>query len=71
MANAQTEHSKKLRAQTAAAANKAKLASGVYKRLAIQGKAAQIDLIQSAIEKAGGSKVVALERICREWLAKN
>lgn len=68
MANAHTEHSKKLRAKTAAAANKAKLASGVYKRLSIQGKAEQIDCIQAAIHQAGGSKIVALERICREWL---
>lgn len=68
MANSQTEHSKKLRAKTATAFNKAKLQSSEYKQMRIQGKATQIDLINTAIEQAGGSKVSALEQICREWI---
>ncbi|STZ77199.1 hypothetical protein [Bergeriella denitrificans] len=68
MANAQTEHSKKLRAKTAAAHNKAKLASGERKTLSLNGKAEEIDTINAAIAKAGGSKVKALSAICAFYL---
>ncbi|STZ77372.1 hypothetical protein [Bergeriella denitrificans] len=69
MANSNTEHSRKLRQTTAAAFAKAKLASGEYKQFAVKGKAEDIDAVLAAIEKAGGSKIQALKKICTEWLA--
>ncbi len=67
--NANTEHSKKLRAATAAKANAAKLASGEYKQLSLRGRAEDMAPVLAAMERAGGSKVQALKRICAEWLA--
>lgn len=63
-----SEHSKKLRAATAAKFNQEKLASGEYRRISLQGKAQDLDIIDAAIAKAGGSRVQALAKICREWL---
>lgn len=68
MANSNSEHSKQLRAKTAAASTRAKLDSGAYKQFSVQGKAEDIDVILAAIEKAGGSKTQALLKICREWM---
>ncbi|MDO4694960.1 MAG: hypothetical protein Q4A62_10175 [Eikenella sp.] len=68
MANSNTEHSKKLRAATAAAAAKKKLQSGAYRQYTIRAKAAEMDVIDAAIAKAGGSRTQALLKICREWL---
>ena len=63
-----TPEAKKRYAQTATAINKAKLASGEYRRLSIQAKAAEMDIIDAAIARAGGSRTQALLKICREWL---
>lgn len=71
MANANTEHSKKLRAATATKANREKLASGEYRQFALKGKAADMDIIDAAIAQAGGSRTQALVKICTEWLAQN
>lgn len=70
MANSNTEHSRKLRQKTAAAFAKAKLASGEYVQMAVKGKAADMAVIRAAMDKAGGSNVQALLKICREWLAE-
>ncbi|MBE2898395.1 hypothetical protein HPC37_06140 [Pasteurellaceae bacterium 20609_3] len=64
MANAQTEHSKKLRAKTAAAHNKALLASGKVKRILLQldaNVAAEFDAIVSELNV---SRPQALKALC-------
>ena len=71
MANAQTEHSRKLRQKTASEARRKKLASGEYRSLTIQGKAADIDIIDRAVEKAGGSRLQALKHICAAFLKED
>ena len=63
-----TPEAKKRYAKTASAINKAKIARGEYRRLSIQAKAAEMDVIDEAIAKAGGSRTQALLKICREWL---
>ena len=63
-----TPEATKRYAKTASAINKAKIASGEYRRLSIQAKAAEMDVIDEAIAKAGGSRTQALLKICREWL---
>ncbi|EMT6284351.1 hypothetical protein ACHZT2_002155 [Neisseria gonorrhoeae] len=68
MANSNSGHSKKLRAATAAAATKAKLASGEYRQFSVQGRAEDVELILAVVEKAGGSRVQALAKICRRYL---
>lgn len=68
MANANTEHSKKLRAATAAKYNREKLASGERRAITINGKAEEMDIIDAAIEKAGGSRTQALLKICRAYM---
>ncbi|STQ99863.1 Uncharacterised protein [Kingella potus] len=70
MANANTEHSKKLRQQTAAKWQREKLASGERRTMTINGKAAEMDIIDAAIAKAGGSRTQALLKICKEWLGE-
>lgn len=70
MANANTEHSKKLRAATAAAARRKKLESGAYRQMAVCATAAEMDVIDAAVVKAGGTKRQALVKICAEWLAR-
>ncbi|QBK51527.1 hypothetical protein [Neisseria gonorrhoeae] len=55
MANSNSGHSKKLRAATAAAATKAKLASGEYRQFSVQGRAEDVELILAAVEKAGAA----------------
>lgn len=69
MANSHTEHSKRLRAKTAAAATKQKLANGAYQQFSVQGKAEDMAIIQAAIDKAGGSRVQALKAICQAYLS--
>lgn len=68
MANANTEHSKKLRQATAAKWQKEQLAKGLYKQLTIKGKAEDMNIIEEAIKKAGGSKARALKAICEDFL---
>lgn len=68
MANSNTEHSKKLRQQTAAKWQREKLASGERRTFTVNGKAAEMDIIDAAIAKAGGSRTQALLKICREWM---
>nr|DAJ20049.1 MAG TPA: hypothetical protein [Siphoviridae sp. ctmtD6] len=63
-----TPEAKKRYAKTATTINQAKLDSGEYKQFAVKGKAADIDVINQAIAKAGGSRTQALLKICREWL---
>ncbi len=70
MANANTEHSKKLRAATAAAAKRQKLKSGEYRQISIYAPTEEMDIIDAAVAKAGGTKRQALVKICAEWLAR-
>lgn len=65
-----TPEAKKRYAKTATRINQAKLDNGEYKQIAIKGKASDIDLIESAIAKAGGSRVQALKKICEMYLAE-
>lgn len=71
MANANTEHSKKLRQATAQKWQREKLKSGEYKQFSVQGKAEDVDVILAAIGRAGGSRVQALKKICAEFLARS
>lgn len=61
-------HSRRLRSQTAAAHNKEKLASGEYRQILVKGLAADMDIIDAAIARAGGSRTQALKTICRFYL---
>lgn len=61
---------KKRYAQTATRINQAKLQSGEYRRILLQGKADDMDIIEAAIAKAGGSRVQALKAICAAYLAQ-
>ncbi|WP_373745982.1 hypothetical protein [Neisseria dentiae] len=69
MANSNSEHSKQLRRAAAAKYNRDKLASGELKQFGVKGRAADIETIEAAVARAGGSRVQALKRICAEWLA--
>ena len=60
---------KKRYAQTATRINQAKLASGEYRQFSVKGK--DIEVIEAAINKIGGSRVQALKAICEKWLAQN
>lgn len=68
MANSNTEHSKRLRAKTAVEAARKKLQSGEYRQYTIRAKAEEMDIIDAAIEKAGGSRTQALLKICRAYM---
>lgn len=67
--NSNSDHSRKLRQDTANKATAAKLADGVYKQFLLRGLAADMDAIEAAIAAAGGSRVQALKKICAEWQA--
>ena len=62
---------KKRYAQTATRINQAKLASGEYRQFSVKGRAEDIEVIEAAINKIGGSRVQALKAICEKWLAQN
>ncbi|MCP2041908.1 hypothetical protein L1281_002526 [Neisseria sp. HSC-16F19] len=66
-----TPEAKKRYAKTATAINQAKLDAGEYRQIGIKGKAADIEIIEAAIAKAGGSRTQALLKICTEWLAES
>lgn len=68
MSNSNTDHSRKLRQQTAAKWQREKLASGERRTFTVNGKAAEMDVIDAAIARAGGSRTQALLKICREWM---
>lgn len=55
--------------KTSAEFTREKLQNGQYKQFSVQGKAEDIDVILVAIEKAGGSRVQALKKICEAYLA--
>ncbi|QEY23525.1 MULTISPECIES: hypothetical protein [Neisseriaceae] len=64
-----TDHSRRLRAQTAAEFNREKLESGEYRQFLIKGHAADLDLIDEAVKLAGGSRTQALKAICEFYLS--
>lgn len=68
MANSNTEHSKKLRRDTANKFYREKIQSGEYSQMLVKGKAEDMAVIQAAIDKAGGSRVQALKAICQAYL---
>lgn len=70
MGNANTKHSVALRSKTAAEHLKKKLASGEYRSIKLNGRSEDLDVIDAAVEKAGGSRVQALKKICAEYLEK-
>lgn len=70
MANSNTVHSKKLRAATAAKYTREKMANGELRQINIRMKTEDMAIIDEAVARAGGSRVQALLKICREWLAQ-
>ena len=64
-------NAKKRYAQTATRINQAKLASGEYRQFSVKGKAEDIEIIETAINKIGTTRVQALKAICEQWLAQN
>lgn len=64
-----TADAKKRYAQKSTETNQAKLKDGTYRAFRVQGLAADMDIIDSAIVEAGGSRTQALKKICAEWLA--
>lgn len=68
MSNKLTEHSRQLRIRTAAAHTKAKLKSGEYRTFTLTGRAEDMDIVDAAIARAGGSRVQALKKICAAYL---
>lgn len=69
MANSNTEHSKKLRRQTANKFYQEKIKTGEYAQMTVKGKTEDMAIIRAAIERAGGTNIQALKQICAEWLA--
>lgn len=63
-----TPEAKKRYAATASRINREKLQNGEYRRMMVQAKAAEMDIIETAIARAGGSRTQALLKICQDWL---
>lgn len=64
MANSNTEHSRKLRAKTAAEHTKRKLADGSIKQYGIQLKREDAELFEQVCAKIGGSRPNAIRTLC-------
>lgn len=64
MANAQTEHSKKLRAKTSAEHTKKLLAEGKVKRYGFMLKTEVAEEFDAVLAELGGSRPEAIKALC-------
>lgn len=64
MANSNTEHSKKLRAKTAAAHTKKLLESGEVRRILLQMPTELADEFDAVLAEFGGSRPQAIKALC-------
>lgn len=64
MANSYTEHSKKLRAKTAAEYNRRMLAEGKVKQFSVRMETPVADEFSAVLAEIGGSKASAIKRLC-------
>lgn len=71
MANSQTEHSKKLRAQTAKEYNKRMLAEGKYKQFTTRLDAETFEAFNALLAQMGESKPKAIRKLCEIHLQQN
>lgn len=69
MANSNTEHSKKLRAKTAATYTKKLLESGAARRILLQLPADLADEFDSVLAEFGGSRPQAIKALCEFYRA--
>lgn len=69
MANSNTEHSRQLRAKTAAAHTKRKLADGSLKQYGMQLKREDAELFERVSAEIGGSRPNVIKTLCEFWLA--
>lgn len=64
MANSYTEHSKKLRAKTAAEYNRHMLAKGKVKQFSVRMETSIADELNAVLAEIGGTKANAIKRLC-------
>lgn len=64
MANALTEHSRKLRAKTANEYNKRMLAEGKMKQFSVRMETAIADEFSLVLAEIGGTKAQAIKKLC-------
>ncbi|NBI43934.1 hypothetical protein GVX76_10780 [[Haemophilus] felis] len=64
MANAMTEHSRKLRAKTANEYNKRMLAEGKVKQFSVRMETAIADEFTDVLNEIGGTKAQAIKKLC-------
>lgn len=69
MANAQTEHSRKLRAETARRLNDKALAEGTARRILMQLPAAVADEFDAIAKELGLSRPQAIKKLCEVYRA--
>lgn len=70
MANAQTEHSRKLRAETARRLNDKALAEGKARRILMQLSAEVADEFDAICAELGVSRPQAIKALCKMYRAK-
>ncbi|QLB44846.1 hypothetical protein [Mannheimia pernigra] len=70
MANAQTEHSRKLRAETARRLNDKALAEGKARRILMQLSAEVADEFDAICAELGVSRPQAIKTLCEMYRAK-
>lgn len=64
MANSMTEHSKKLRSQTANEYNKRMIAEGKLKQFTVRMETAVADEFSAILAELGGTKAEAIKKLC-------
>lgn len=67
MSNSMTEHSKKLRAKTAAEWTQKQLEQGTVRRVLIQFKAEDADELDAIAKELGLSRPQAIKRLCEVY----
>lgn len=71
MANAMTEHSKKLRAKTANERNKRLLAEGKIKQFSVRLDTELADEFNAILDEIGGTKAHAIKVLCEVYRKQN
>lgn len=71
MANSNTAHSKKLRAETAKKATTEKLKSGIYAQMSLMGKKQDIDELRTGLSLIDGSTNIEKIKKAVDFYIKN
>lgn len=69
MANAQTEHSKQLRAKTAAEWKRKKRESGLAKQFTVSLETSLSEEFNAILAEIGGTKAQAIKKLCEMYRA--